>query len=133
MFKKLLFLFFMAVAFINQVEASSRARVCVRYEQHIFQGEGFPPIKRMSQPYNVIGILTDGHELNSATNTHDYSTTDTYLVIFWDNDQVSIIKSKFGPDIMPDSNLVSGIWKEGIDQRGVKWEFKANELNFPCN
>lgn len=149
MFQKIVLLSFLAFTLTSQVEAATRAQVCVRYEKTVVYGNPdyyndpdyydsigeFPPYttKEMSKAYNVIGVLIDGSELNNVTHSFDYYSYDKFLVIFWDKDQASIIKANNNYDIDPDSGEVSYSWADGIDKRGVKWEFKDNKLNFPCH
>lgn len=148
MFQKIVLLSFLAFTLTSQVEAATRAQVCVRYEKTVVYGNPdyyndpdyydsigeFPPYttKEMSKAYNVVGVLSTGRELNQVTHTSDYEYYRNYLIIFWDKGQASIIKANSDYDIDPDRGEVSYFWSKGRDKRGVIWEFKDNKNNGIC-
>ena len=45
-----------------------------------------------SKLYTVETIFLTGYELNTATNSINYSAYSVYAVIFWDQDEASVIK-----------------------------------------
>ena len=45
-----------------------------------------------SKYYNVEATFMTGFELNKATNTYNYSSYNTYCIIWWGPEQCSIIK-----------------------------------------
>ena len=79
-----------------------------------------------SKYYTVDVTFLSGHELNKATKSFDYDTYNTYAVIFWDDDEASVIKvdsyTGCGTEVKQSciTNKVMNL--EGEDQQGVKWE-----------
>lgn len=87
----------------HTVEAAQRVEVCAR------QGSGL-----LGHAYDVEATVATGEELNYATNSLRFTYYRTYVVIFWAQDQASIIKMDLGaPSYFP-----SG----GTDQEGRHWE-----------
>lgn len=79
-----------------------------------------------SKYYNVDVIFLTGTELNKATKTYDYSSFDSYAVIFWGKDQASVIEID-SPYMVCGSNVTNYCIPrytnmEGYDQRRHKWE-----------
>jgi uncharacterized protein YigE (DUF2233 family) len=69
--------------------------------------------------FHVTAISTNGSELNEETDTLNYNSLSHYIVIFWAQDQASVIEMNgpyFGPAYAP-----SG----GTDQEGRSWEIWA--------
>ena len=73
--------------------------------------------------YKVEGHLLNGSELNQRTNSYKYESWSTYLVIFWSNDQATIIKLDFhiGSGLSP-------FGEKGKDQRGYPWQVSEGHL-----
>lgn len=94
------------------VSASERVDVCAKYRS----GYGW------SKGYQVSATKIKGGDLNRATRSWDYDAYATYIVIFWDRDQASIIKLDW-------PNL-SAIGTQGEDQRGVRWEVSTSSYCF---
>lgn len=69
--------------------------------------------------YKVNAQIMAGTELNRRANTYNYSSYSKYAVIFWAQDQVSIIELDY-----PGS--VSAFGTSGKDQRGYKWELSTS-------
>lgn len=90
--------------------ASERVMVCAKYKRSSGWSDG----------YKVEATLTNGSELNQKTLTLDYDVISTYVVIFWEQHEVSIIKLDF-PYLGP-------IGQSGTDQEGRKWEVAKTEL-----
>ena len=84
--------------------ASERATVCAKYRADYGWSKG----------YKVEATITKGTDLNRATGSYDYSPFSTYVVIFWDRDEASIIEMEWP--------TLSYMGTNGEDQRGVKWE-----------
>src|SRR6516162_3036353 len=59
--------------------ASERVDVCAKYVN-------------TGKTYHVQAINTDGGELNSATSSFNYESWSHYIVIFWAQDQATVIK-----------------------------------------
>ena len=79
-----------------------------------------------SDYYTVQVTFMSGNELNKATKTFNYDAFSTYGIIFWDNDEASVIKiSSFTGCGMEVSqrcieNVVLNL--EGKDQEKRNWE-----------
>lgn len=96
-------------------EARYRVRANVRYDTN----------SGLSKWYTVEVTMLTGTELNTATKSFLYSSLSNYAVIFWDQDQASIIKLRtllfcgmeFEESCMP----LLGRMK-GEDQQDREWE-----------
>src|SRR6266513_2403340 len=69
------------------VLANEKVEICARYSA-------------TQNPYHVSATLITGSELNAATHSLDYTSLSQYIVIFWAQNQVSIIEMDspfFGP------------------------------------
>lgn len=87
-------------------------RLCVQYKTR----------NGWSKNYRVEVRTIKGSELNRRTNTFNYNSYSSYAVIFWSNNQASIIELSFytgsyGP--MPTS---------GKDQRGMSWRLSKSSI-----
>lgn len=89
----------------SQSSASSET-VCVKYETEYGWSKG----------YQVTGTVIKGTELNSRTGTYNYSPYSTYVVVFWDEDQASILELDFY------SGSISTYGQSATDQRGRSWQ-----------
>lgn len=68
--------------------------------------------------YEIDVNIYDGRELNERTSSYDYNSYDNYVVIFWSNDEASVIEL--------DSSFCNTDFScDGVDQRGYKWEIKT--------
>lgn len=77
-----------------------------------------------SKKYSVEVTFMTGSELNSATNTYNYSSYSVYGIIFWGNNEASVIKiSSFtlcGFEVTCD--CISSMYDlKGVDQDGDEW------------
>ncbi len=90
--------------------AAERATVCAKYRT----ANGW------SSGYKVEATIVKGSELNRAAASVDFKPFSTYVVIFWDNDEASIIEMGW--------SQLSFIGQEGEDRRGVKWEIAKTSL-----
>lgn len=85
-----------------------------------------------SEYYTVDVVFMSGSELNRATSTFDYETFSVYAIVFWDDDEASVIKiSSFtacGLEVKQNciSNLIYNL--EGEDQQGRAWEVCTRNL-----
>lgn len=75
--------------------------------------------KNTGKSYKVNAQIMTGSELNRRAQTFGYNAYSKYAVIFWAQDQVSIIELDF-----PSS--VSSLGSDGKDQRGHPWELSSN-------
>lgn len=102
--------FVLIMLFVNYCFAEVREDICVQYEIRESFNSGW------SKKYKVEGIFYDGSELNFKLRTLEFNSFDSYLAVFWDRDEVSLIQleSKYYGSIIGDSY--------GIDQRGIKWK-----------
>ena len=90
--------------------SAERATVCAKYRT----ANGW------SSGYKVEATIIKGSELNQATRSVDYKAFSTYVVIFWDDDQASVIEMGW--------SQLSFIGQEGEDKRGVKWEIAKTSI-----
>lgn len=89
-------------------------RLCVKYETN--QG--------WSQNYHVQVRTLKGDELNNATNSYNYNSFSHYAVIFWDDDQASIIELRYF------TGSYGPVATRGKDQRGVEWQLSKKSICF---
>jgi hypothetical protein len=79
-----------------------------------------------SEYYTVDVNFMSGTELNRATRSYSYDSFSTYAVIFWDKDEVTMVKiSSYlscGNEVSQRciSNAITSL--EGEDQQGRGWE-----------
>lgn len=86
--------------------ATERVDICAQYS-----GTG--------RSYHVNAISETGSELNQATHTFNYDVLSRYIVIFWAQNQASVIEMSGifgGPTYIPST---------GTDQEGRSWEISA--------
>ena len=86
--------------------AMDKVEACAKYETQ----DGW------SHGYQVEARVGYGSDLNEATGTLNYQAFATYVVIFWAQNQASVIKLNFG------FGMLSYIESEGIDQEGRHWK-----------
>lgn len=93
-------------------EISEPEKLCVKYETR----------NGWSKGYHVDVNTLKGSELNRKTNSWDYNSYSTYAVIFWSNDQASVIELNYfiGSFSVHVTN--------GVDQRGRKWKLSKNSI-----
>lgn len=89
-----------------------RARLCAKYRT----SNGW------SQAYKIDGTIIKGYELNQATGTFNYQGLDTYVVIFWDQGEASIIQME--------SPFVTYVDEIGYDQQGRAWQIHKGSICF---
>ncbi|MFY7926913.1 MAG: hypothetical protein ACOVN5_13975 [Aquidulcibacter sp.] len=120
--KKSAALFFMAsfafgLLFFNLGPSAANAQTQVEYEVKTvcakYLGTG--------KSYRVEAQIMKGRELNRRTKSYDFEAYSKYVVIFWSEENVSIIKLDFssGPSAYP---------SPGTDQRGYKWEVSTSSV-----
>lgn len=96
---------FVLLGFISgAATAGEKAVVCAKYQANYGWSKG----------YQVEATILSGYELNSATQSLDYNSISTYVVIFWSQEQVTIIEMSFP--------YLSVVGTTGEDQRGIEWE-----------
>lgn len=87
-----------------------------------------------SKWYSVEPIFLTGFELNKATKTFNYNSTSNYCVIFWANNEATIIKIKtlLLCGIELDCNCLANtiLDLEGLDQEGDEWKICLNDFCF---
>jgi hypothetical protein len=57
-----------------------------------------------------------------ATKSLNYNSLSTYVVIFWEKDQASIIEMSWP--------YLSLLGQGGVDQRGIRWEIAKTSFCF---
>lgn len=70
------------------------------------------------ESYEVTVNIFEGSELNQRTSSFDYNSFDKYAVIFWGDDQASVIE-------LESSICNTDFGCDGVDQRDYKWEIKT--------
>lgn len=68
--------------------------------------------------YEVTVNLFEGSDLNQRTSSFDYNAFDKYAVIFWNNDQASVIE-------LESSFCNTDFGCDGVDQQGYRWAIKS--------
>ena len=107
------FIFLLLLFTTNQAIAAERETVCAKYQEKYYS---------WSKNYKVEATILKGYELNLATKSSNYNELSTYVVIFWDKDQSSIVQLAYP--------FLSVTGQEGKDQRGVKWEIAKTSVCF---
>jgi hypothetical protein len=74
------------------------------------------------QAYKVEATFTTGADLNEATNSLKYLGFRKYIVIFWKQNQASVIELSFP--------YVSILGTSGTDQQGRPWEVSTSSVCF---
>lgn len=95
---------------LNVVQEPTQQQLCVKYETE----DGW------SKGYSVNVTIIKGSELNRRTKTYNYSSYSTYAVIFWGDDQASVIKLSY----YTGSIGVYGV--SGTDAQGREWKLAKN-------
>lgn len=91
---------------------SKRQTLCVKYQTQ----------NGWSKGYSVEVNVLKGSTLNQKTNSYSYESYATYGVIFWDNDQASIIKLNYY------MGSFTAYGTQGVDQRGRKWQLSKTTM-----
>jgi len=77
---------------------------------------------RWSKGYDIEANIMKGSELNSRTGRYSYNALATYAIIFWANEQASIIKlSNF-------YGSFTAYGTYGTDQEGRRWQLSNTTL-----
>lgn len=99
------FLAVCVVASAQLAAAAERVDVCAK------EGQG-------GKAYRVQATVLSGAELVQATASFRYNTFAKYVVIFWAQNQASIIELDFP--------VLSAVDVPGRDQQGRRWEVSTN-------
>lgn len=94
----------LALTIAVQAFAAERATVCAKYRA----GYGW------SNGYKVKATILKGRELNTATRSLTYNGLATYVVIFWDEGEASVIEMG--------TMYLTPMGQEGVDQQGRTWQ-----------
>ncbi|ABA58704.1 conserved hypothetical protein [Nitrosococcus oceani ATCC 19707] len=97
---------------VNVTIAAEKQIVCAKYRKDYGWSSG----------YRVEATIIKGVELNKATVTFNYKPISTYVVIFWDKGQASIIELDFP--------ILTGVGQPGEDQKGRKWKISKSSICF---
>lgn len=87
-------------------QAAERAVVCAK------EGNG--------QSYRIEATVITGQELNSATRSINYTPYSKYVVIFWQQNQASVIEL--------DLPYLGVFDADGKDQQGRRWKVSTNSI-----
>lgn len=93
-------------------QAGDRVEICAKYRTNY----------GWSKAYQVEATKVSGYELNTATRSYDFEGYSTYVVIFWDKNEASIIKMPY--------SFLSPMYQEGEDRRGVRWQIAETSYCF---
>ena len=85
-------------------------KMCVKYQVNYLWSKG----------YYVNAYLEKGNIINSKVSSLALEDNSTYVVIFWNSENVSLIK------ITQDS--ASALEQEGVDLRGLRWRISNSSL-----
>ena len=102
--RKRLFVITVLLCFSSTLLAAEKVKVCAKYRANYGWSTG----------YKVEANVLNGSELNAATNSMNYNAISTYVVIFWDEGQASVIELDFP--------FLSMVGQTGTDQQGRQWE-----------
>lgn len=102
--KTMLVLAFLGLVAMSPAYGKERAEVCAKYRT----ANGW------SQAYKVDATIMKGYELNQSTSSYNYQAYDTYVVIFWAQDEASVIQME--------SPYVTYMDEAGYDQQGRAWQ-----------
>jgi hypothetical protein len=94
----------------SSAHAGDRATVCAKYATNYSWSAG----------YKVEATIVRGSELNQSTHTFNYSAFSTYVVIFWAQDQASVIEMS--------SPYLGPFEQDGTDQEGKKWRVAKTDF-----
>lgn len=98
--------FFALFPVIAPAVAAEQVDICAQYTS-------------TGKSYHVTATSETGAELNQATQTFNYNSFGQYIVIFWTQNQASVIEMLGvfgGPTYIPNS---------GTDQEGRTWQISA--------
>lgn len=122
--KRIIFLILAGLFIITTVYAKYIQTCKVKYKRNY----------DWSDYYTVEVIFMSGFELNNATKTFNYSVYSTYAIIFWDNDEASVIEiSTFtgcGTEVTQNCITNNVVNLEGEDQQGRRWEICTKSYCF---
>ena len=89
-----------------------RQNVCVKYKKRHGWSKG----------YKVQGTIIKGSELNRKTGSYKYNSYSTYVVVFWDNDEASVLELDYY------YGSISGVGVSAKDQRKRPWEVSSSSI-----
>jgi hypothetical protein len=95
-----------AVAFGGSAQGEERVDVCAVYSD-------------TGRTYHVNAIFATGSDLNQTTHTFNYNVLGRYIVIFWAQNQASVIQMNA---LFGGPSYISSI---GFDQEGRSWQISA--------
>lgn len=101
-----------AFAPVSALSAVERVEICAKYRTS----------SGLSDGYKVKATIIKGYELNQATSSLNYQSLDTYVVIFWDRNEASVIQME--------SPFVTYMEEKGYDQQGREWQIKKGSFCF---
>ena len=91
---------------------AQRREVCARYETRSGWSDG----------YSVEAVMTDGGTLNEKTGSYSYEPYAEYAVIFWGEDQASVLK------LQSVTGEISSTGTRAVDQDGGAWRLSTSSL-----
>lgn len=107
---KLIAFIIAGIIFSSTAAAAEKEEACVKYRNE----------NGWSKGYSVIATVISGSDLNSAVGSFTrFQSFATYAVVFWDDDQASILK--LPPTSMGSLPLLES---EVEDQYGRNWKIK---------
>jgi hypothetical protein len=113
--KLLVLILFLFASTFQTTEAKCRRTATIKSQQQ----------NGWSKLYTVDVNFMTGNELNKATNSYSYEGWASYAVIFWTNEQVTIIKLVYFPacglEVTCECMQYISLDLQGTDQEGRKW------------
>lgn len=97
---------------ISMAIAPERVVVCAKYRTNYGWSKG----------YKVEATITKGSQLNQVTSSFNYNVLSTYVMIFWDEDEASVIEMDFP--------ILTVVGQSGEDQQGRQWEIAKTNICF---
>ena len=85
---------------------SAQKSICVKYMTGLGWSDG----------YKVNATIISGSELNTRTKSFNYNSYSTYVVVFWEVGQASILELDYY------SGYISSYGQLATDQRGRRWQ-----------
>ena len=102
--------FILGLVLAGPLYSAEKAKVCARYQTNSGWSKG----------YSVQANVMKGIELIQKTHNYNYMSHATYVVIFWDRGEASLIELDFP--------ALSAVPMKGTDQDGRKWEVAKTNI-----
>src|SRR6516164_1559992 len=74
------------------------------------------PVAAIGKTHHVTAVTTSGSKLNQATHSHNYNSLSRYVVIFWAQDQASVIDCR---KINAKQSLIRSLCHRSLNSRAL--------------